>query len=53
MWRASVGRLEREDLYAMLYECVTRSPGFAALKLKVLEAVDSSALQEGSDRRHL
>jgi pantetheine-phosphate adenylyltransferase len=43
MWRTSAGRLEREDLYAMLYECVTRSPGFAALKLKVLEAVRSNS----------
>ncbi len=42
MWRAPIGRLEREDLYAMLYECVTRSPGFAALKAKVLEAVRSN-----------
>jgi len=42
MWRASIGRLEREELYAMLYECVIRSPGFTALKAKVLEAVRSN-----------
>ncbi|MEM0454943.1 MAG: pantetheine-phosphate adenylyltransferase [Nitrososphaerota archaeon] len=31
--------LGREELYAMLYECVARSPGFPSLKAKVLEVV--------------
>ncbi len=39
MWRRSIDRTERDELYAMLYECVTGSPGFAALKAKVLEVV--------------
>ncbi len=42
MWGTSIGRLEREDLYAMLYECVSRTPGFAALRAKVLEVVRSN-----------
>lgn len=30
---------DREELYAMLFECVTRSPGFQSLRAKVLEVV--------------